>query len=586
MRSRLLLVITAIAILAGAAAVWRRGLVRETTDSESTAQGTGGPRRGGEIVGSVRSEPRTFNRAVNRDPVTDVVAFLTQGKLARLNRLTFELEPRLAERWESSADGLTHTLHLRRGLTWSDGTPFTSADVVFTFDAAYDANSGSILGSALHVGGKPIAAAAPDESTVVLTYPEPFGPGLRILDNLWVLPKHKLEPALKAGTFAKAWGTASPVSDMAGMGPFTVREYQPGQRLVFERNSRYWRKDDDGGALPYLDRIVLEIVPDQNAEILRLTSGNIDMTQSELRPDDYAPVKRASDGGRLRLLDLGIGTDADAFWFCLNPEAWKGKPSFAFVQRPEFRRAISHAINREHFADTVYLGAAVPVWGPITPRNEAWFSRDVPTYPYDIARAAELLRGLGLQDRNRNGTVEDAKGTEARFSVMVMRGNTAWERGAAAVRDQLAKVGITLDVVPLELGAMISQMLKSQYEAIYYRPMATDLDPAANKDFWLSSGSAHFWHFGQKTPATEWERRIDDLIAKHESTLDRAERKRIFDEVQRIFAENLPVLHFVAPRLYYAESSRVRGSTPSVLRPPVLWNADTISVAAARPLTN
>jgi peptide/nickel transport system substrate-binding protein len=553
--------------VAGTAVFWLRAPERDQA-----------PARGGELVASLRSEPRSFNRLVARDSVTDLLSYLTQGRLLRINRVTFELEPWLAERWESSADGRTHTLHLRPGLAWSDGTPFTAADVLFTVDALFRPGSGATLGSSLTVGGKPIAASAPDAHTVVITYAQPFGPGLRILENLWILPKHKLQAALDAGTLATAWNSATPPSEVVGTGPFTLAEYQPGQRLVLARNPRYWRKDESGTALPYLDRIVLDIVPDQNAEVLRLTSGNVDLTSTELRPDDYAPVKRAADQGRLRLRELGVGPDADAFWFCLKPEAWAGNPKFAFVSRPEFRRAISHAVNREQFAETVFLGAAVPVWGPITPGNKPWFWPDVPRYPYDVSRARELLRGLGLDDRNGNGIVEDVRGTEARFTVITQRGNTALERGAAALRDQVAKAGIALDVAPLELGAMVQQMLASKYEAIYYRPIATDLDPAMNKDLWLSSGSAHFWNLSQPTPATEWERQIDELMQQQAATLDPARRKAIFNDVQRVFADNLPVLYFVAPRLYYAESARVTGTTPSVIRPPVLWNADVISV--------
>jgi peptide/nickel transport system substrate-binding protein len=572
MRSRLVFVVAVVALLIAAVALWRRGLTPETPAA---------PRRGGQLVGSIRAEPRTFNRLIARDTVADLVALLTQGRLVRLNRVTFELEPWLAERWDASADGRTFTLHLRPGVTWSDGTPFTSADVLFSLEAIFTPGSGAILGSALMVGEQPIKATAPDAQTVVVTYPAPFGPGLRILDNLWIVPKHKLEPALRSGTFGTAWSTSTPPAEMVGTGPFMVSAYQPGQRLVLERNPRYWRKDESGTQLPYLDRVVLEIVPDQNAEVLRLTSGNIDLTQSELRPDDYTPVKRVADQGRLRLIDLGVGPDADAFWFCLKPEARKHDPKFAFVQKPEFRQAISHAVNREQFAETVFLGAAVPIWGPITPGNKPWFSPNVPRYPYDPARATELLKGIGLEDRNGNGTVEDAKGTEANITVITQRGNTALERGSAALRDDLAKVGIVLNIVPLELGTMIKQMLSSDYEAIYYRFLASDLDPAVNKDLWLSSGSAHVWNLEQKEPATEWERRIDALMREQASTLDPARRTELFNQVQRILAENLPIIYFVAPRLYYAESTRVTGATPSVMRPPVLWNPDVISVAGS-----
>jgi peptide/nickel transport system substrate-binding protein len=111
------------------------------------------------------------------------------------------------------------------------------------------------------------------------------------------------------------------------------------------------------------------------------------------------------------------------------------------------------------------------------------------------------------------------------------------------------------------------------------RALMTDLDPAGNLDFWLSSGSTHFWNIGQKMPATQWERRIDTLMDEQAATLDVEKRRAIFNDVQRIFAENLPALQFAAPRLYYGHSRRLMGVTPSVMRPAVLWNADTLSVS-------
>ncbi|HEY6362516.1 MAG TPA: ABC transporter substrate-binding protein, partial [Vicinamibacterales bacterium] len=292
MKSRSAGVIVTVVLLGGAYAIWR------SSGAPSGPVADAPPTRGGQIVQTIRSEPRSFNYIVARDQTTLMIDAVTQGRLVRINRATFELEPWLAERWESSADGRTHTLHLRPGVTWSDGAPFTSADVLFSFEAVYDPRSNSVLTDSLTVGGAPIRATAPDPQTVVLTYPGPSGPGLRMLDALPILPKHKLEPALKAGTLASAWNAQTPPADLAGTGPFVLREYQPGQRLVLERNPRYWRKAPDGGALPYLDRLVLEIVPEQNAELLRLQSGAADLTNSELRPEDYVPVRRAEQQGQ------------------------------------------------------------------------------------------------------------------------------------------------------------------------------------------------------------------------------------------------------------------------------------------------
>jgi peptide/nickel transport system substrate-binding protein len=131
----------------------------------------------------------------------------------------------------------------------------------------------------------------------------------------------------------------------------------------------------------------------------------------------------------------------------------------------------------------------------------------------------------------------------------------------------------------LELGALIQRLQACDYDAMYYRPVMTDLDPAGNLDFWLSSGPSHFWNMSQKLPATDWERRVDTLILEQAAELDPMRRETQFRAVQQIMAENLPVLHFAAPRMYYAHSARLRGVVPSVLRPPVLWNADSLSVS-------
>ena len=544
---------------------------RERSPSEPPAA------RGGQIVASIRGEPRTFNRYVAADQTSELLSLLLQARLVRVNRSTFELEPWLAERWESSPDGRTHTLHLRQGLTWSDGVPLTANDVLFSLRAVYDPKVDSLLADSLNAGG-PLHATAPDPQTVVLAFDAPSGRGLRLLDQLVILPKHKLEPALAAGTFATAYGTSTPPGDVVGAGPFVLREYQPGQRLVMDRNPRYWRTAADGTRLPYLDRLILQIVPEQNAELLRIQAGETDLTSSELRPEDYVPVRRAEQEGRLRLIELGVGPDADALWFCLKPEV-KGKdPRFAFVQRPEFRRAISYAVDREAFAESVFLSAAVPVWGAITPGNTRWFWPDIPRYPHNDETATMLLREIGLEDRNGNGVVEDAKGAEARFTVVTQRGIGWYERGTAFVRDELARVGIAMEIAPLELGAVIQRIQACDYDAMYFRPSFNDLDPAGNLDFWLSSGSSHFWNMSQKTPSTDWERRIDTLILEQAAELDPMRREVQFRAVQQIMAENLPVLHFAAPRMYYAHSARLRGVVPSVLRPPVLWNADTLSV--------
>lgn len=535
---------------------------------------------GGELAVTIRSVPRSFNPLVATDDVSAAIAVLTQARLVRVNPASFELEPWLAEGWDSSADGLTHTLRLRQGLTWSDDMPFTSADVLFSLEAARAADVTGASAAALVIGGEPIRAAAPDATTVALTYPAPSGPGLRLLEALPIVPKHKLEAALASGTLASAWGTATAPAEIVGLGPFVLREYVVGERLVLERNPRYWRATDEGQPLPYLDRLVLQVVADADDEFERLLSGAAHLPHRALMPDHLARARRAEDEGRLALIELGVATSADAFWFCLDPQTKRGDPRFAFVQKREFRQAISHAVDREEFAHAVFFSEAVPVWGPVTPGNRAWFSSNLPRYPHDPARARALLSGIGLEDRDGNEVVEDANGTEARFRVLTQRGIPDYERGTAILREYAAQAGVALDIVQVDADALNDRLTTCNYDAIYMRPQMSEIDPARNLEYWLSSGRAHVWNAAQPAPATDWERQIDMLMLEQARTLDPERRRAIFTDVQRILAEHVPVLYFAAPRLFYAHAPRVGGVTPSVLSPPVLWNADSLHVAA------
>ena len=558
-----------------------RGDGDPATRSSGTRAAEPLPARGGSVVASTRTEPRSFNRLIHPQIATEIVSLLTQGKLVRIDRVTQQLEPWLAERWDSSEDQRTFTLTLRENLKWSDGTPFTSADVVFSFAAVYDPRTQSQMASALKPGGQPLAVSAPDARTVVVTFPSLFAPGVRILDNLPMFPKHKLEPMLAAGSFGKAWMTNTPPSELVGMGPFVMTQYTPAQRMVFERNPHYWRRDDRGVQLPYLDRLTVEIVPDQDAELVRLQSGQTDFMQQGLRPSDLATLRPLELDNRLKIEELGVSLDSDSFVFNLREEKWAKDPRAPWMNRKEFRQALSHAVDREAFSDAVFLGTAVPIHGPVTPGNKDWFWASVPRYAYSRDEARKLLEGLGLRNRDQDEWLEDEQGNEARFTVLVFSSNDVLTRSAAVIREDLRQVGVALDVVPLEANTIFQRIVGGDFDAAFVQFTVTDTDPANSKDFWLSTGASHLWNMGQKAPTTDWERQIDELMTRQSATVDREERRRLFNDVQRIFAEHLPVMYFAAARVYVASSARMINLYPALTRPEILWSADTIAVRDA-----
>lgn len=567
--SRRILLALMLALVATTGSACRR------TSADRTADGS---QRGGELVASLRSEPGNYNRYFEPSAAADLVSLLTQARLVRVNRSTDTLEPALAESWQQSPDGRTLTLRLRRDITFSDGAPFTSADVLFSFAVAYDA-AGSVIAEGVTAAGGRLQPAAPDPHTVVITFAGPFAPGARILDNLPILPRHKLQQAFDAGTIQKAWTPATPLTEIVGLGPFVLTEHVAGQRLVFTRNPRYWRRGEGNAPLPFLDRLTVAIVPDQNAEALRLESGATDlMSNADIRPDDFARFKRLADQGRLRLVDGGVGLDPNLLWFNLKPST--SKAPRPWLQRKEFRQALSFAANRQALANSVYLGAAVPISGPVTPRNATWHSSSVPAYPHDPAKARQLFASIGLLDRNADGLLEDASGRPVRFSILMQQGVTARERAVSTMQQQFREVGVEVDVVGIDVNGLFKRWQSGDYDSIFHGFQASATDPAMNLDFWLSSGGSHVWNPNQKTPATEWEKSIDDLMNRQAATTALEERQRLFNEVQRIFGEQLPAIYFVAPKVTIAVSPRVGNISAAPQIPQILWSADTLTVAA------
>ncbi len=568
-RSRLVLSLILLAAIV-AASLWIFAKKRPTEVGARVPRSTGG-----ELVGSLRGDPAGYNRYTEPSAAADLLALLTHSTLVSVDRATDELQPALAESWTQSADGLNYILKLRNDVQFSDGAPFTSADVLFTARVVYDEKTNSSFRSAILVAGKPLTFEAPDPFTVVVRLPAPFVPGLRLLAGVPILPKHKLEAALDSGTFGDQWKAGTPLTSIAGLGPFVLDEHIAGQRMVFARNNRYWRRDTTGVRLPYLDKLTIAIIPDQNTEALRIQSGEIDlMSNGDIRAEDHAAFRRASEQGKLRLIDVGVGLDPNFLWFNL-------RGGNALFREKAFRQAISYAVDRQAIVNTVFLGAGVPIYGPVTPGNKTWYSESAPAYPHDPVRARELLKSIGLQLRAADGLLTDAQGRPVRFSLLAQKGHTVRERTAAMIQEHLRQVGITVDIVGLEPGGIFARWGSGDYETVYHGIQASSTDPSIGMaDFWFSSGSFHPWDPGQKSPATEWEARIDDLMRKVATAPTLTERQQLYAQVQKIFGEEQPAIYLVAPRVTLAVSNRVANPQPALQVPQLLWSAETLRVAS------
>ena len=252
---------------------WSGGTPQPVATPDSAA-----PTPGGRLLATYSTEPTNFLRIAQPTAANLMFSSLTQATLLRTDA-TGSFEARLAAKWSSSDDGLAWTIELRPDAKFSDGRPVTSADVVFSVRAAL----GTPAGADLKVDGQPVTVRALDDRTLVLTFPAPYGPGLNVLENLPILPQHKLEAAVTAGTVATVWAATVAPAEIVGAGPFVLKEYVPGQRLLFARNPHFFGRDDAGIPLPYLDEIDMTIVPEANTELLRLQSGDADDRSEERR---------------------------------------------------------------------------------------------------------------------------------------------------------------------------------------------------------------------------------------------------------------------------------------------------------------
>lgn len=557
---KLLAAAALIAILAGGAWIWRQ---RRTVQ----------PRDPSPIIATLRTEPESFNRLVSASAAVDVITHVIHAPLVKVDRQTGALMPWLAERWDALGPQ-SYRLHLARDARFSDGTPFTADDVVFTFRAVYDERVNSALATGLRVDGRPLAVTAEDPHTVRLEFPSPYGPGLAMLDVLPILPRHRLEDALLAGRFAQAWAASAPVESIAGLGPFAVREVRAGESMTFARNPHYFRRGRLSSEA-VSDLLVVRVVPDQSAEMVQLESGAADLATSGLRAEDIASFRSLEQRGRIRLHDVGVALDPNALWFNLKDGAAPSRDR-PWLQRTELRQAISRGVSRRRIIDTVFLGAADPVVTPVTPGHGAWHAADVAPPAHDAAEAGRLLSALGLDDRNGDGVREDRHGRPARFALLTQRGHTIRERTAAVIQEDLRRIGLAVDVVPLETGALIARIGSGDYDAVLFGLQASSPDPAVNLDFWMPSGAFHFWNPAQPAPASEWEGRIASLMDRVVRSPDQDERHRAFHDVQRVFAAELPAIYFAAPRVVVATSARLTGVKPAVLIPHVLWMPEAL----------
>ena len=539
---------------------------------------TGNP--GGILVYAQRAEPKTFNPVFNADNASREVLRLLNADLIHINRATLQTEPALAKSWKVSPDGRHYVLELRQGIHFSDGHSFDADDVVFSFQVYLDEKVQATQRDLLILDGKPIVVRKLDAYHVAFDLPVAYAVAERLFDEISMLPRHLLEKPYRDGKFAEAWGLRTPPAEMAGLGPFQVKSYVPGQRLTLVRNKYYWKSDSSGRRLPYLDEVELSFAGSETAQVMRFQAGESDVL-SRVSSRDFAVLEKDKERRGYVVADAGPGLVTDVLVFNLNEISPVALPQIAthqsFLRRLSFRRAVSLAIDRAAIAKLIYLGHAAPLAGPEPKGNPKWVNPAFPPPVRDVAKAREILAA----DRfswTPAGTLKDPDGRPVEFSLIISSSNAERGQMAVMIQDDLKAIGAVAHVVPLDSRSFGDRLQRTHdFDACLLGLLTPDADPNPNMPLWLSSGGNHLWNPEQKSPSTAWEAEIDDLMRRQLVTREYAARKRLYDRVQQIVMENLPLIPLVNPDVLVAARGDLLNFRPAVLDPSALWNIEQLS---------
>lgn len=547
-------------------------------------------RPGGRFVIGQTSGPRTFNAIMGSETSTLDVAERMFTTLTDFDNAAQKDAPLLAKSWETSADGLTWTWHLRRGAAFSDGHPITADDVLFSFEVACDDSLHPVVRDLLQVNGRKFEVSKRDSYTVVTRIDARYALMVPAVGSVRIMPKHVLEPAYRRGGFASAYAVSTNPDSLVTSGPFRLQRYVPGEKTVLTRNPWWFGVDSKGQRLPYLEELVYLIVPDQDAADLKFRAGESDAIDN-VKPENYRWYEDNQKAGNFTLYDVGPSLITNFFWFNLNrvhdPKSAKpaGAPSadpvkYAWFANPVFRRAVSMAVDRDAISRSVFFGAAVKNFSNTTAGNTRWHNPDLVHFDYDPEEAKRLLASLGWKDPNGDGYLEDAGGHTIQFSLETNSSNKVRIAMCNFIRDDLAKVGIKCDPAPVEFNTLVTHLRDNfQYDAILLGLQGgTPPDPGMGQNVYRSSGSTHYWNVRQSQPETPEEAEIDRLVSLNVSTSDMKARKEAWDRIQTLMNEQCWFIWLPTQIQKMPVRNRFGNVHPTAIPHRLLWNIDQVFV--------
>jgi peptide/nickel transport system substrate-binding protein len=463
---------------------------------------------------------------LSSDSASSAINSLVYNGLLRYNG-QLELEGELAERWEVSEDNRILTFHLRRDVRWHDGSPFTSADVKFTYELYIDPEIPTAYAESF---SQVTRVETPDPYTFIAHYDTPYAPALLSWATA-IHPRHLLE-----GTDV----LRSPLSrSPVGTGPYRFAEWVSGEKIVLDANPDYFEGP------PYIRRVVYRIIPDVSTQFLELQTGSLDfmgLTPLQFDRQTDTPAFRRNYN-KYQYLSFGYT------YLGYNLR----RPLFADVR---VRQALAYAIDKQELIDGVLLGYGVAATGPYKP--DTWvYNPAVRQYHYLPEKARQLLSEAGWQDSNGDGILEK-DGKPLSFTIVTNQGNDLRIKTGEIIQRRFREIGVDVRLRVIEWATFLKDFINpGNFDATI---LGWSGGPEPDQyNIWHSSKTApgQLNFIGFEHPG------VDELLERGRRVFDQEQRKHYYDRFQEILAEEQPYTFLYVSEALPAVSRRFRGVEPA-----------------------
>ena len=560
-------------------------LIEKTVTRPNTTNHFEPGKPGGTYSDMITGDPKSFNMLIaEKDGETASVLSPLVQYLADYDVVERKWKGHIADfeiKIDEQANKLDVVYTIKDEVYWSfyqnfkERVKVTSDDVIFWYNEIQgDEECGSSAFNS-HFMPMPDGSSAPitiekiDEKSFVFHFPQIVAEPI-LHTNMDFGPRFLYKAAKDRGgaeAVKKLFTVACNPKEIPSCGPYFLVEYLPGQRLLYRRNNDFWDRDSKGESHYYPEERIVQITGDANTGFLLFKQGKIEdysFTPEQVE-EAVSSAKNAispdgsfnqNHGGEGYTVFNAAGSMNASFWsFNQNPRN-KDQPFYEWFCKKEFRQAMSCLLNRERIISQTYRGLGEPKYSFFPEVNKFYDENIILQYRYSHARAKKLLEASGFV-RHEDGFLYDEKGRKVEFDLTINGSAAVFSDIAQIIADECKKEGITVTPRPTDFQKLVEQLMSSyDWQSIIIGFGGASLFPTQGSNVWVSDGNLHLWNPLQKSPATDWERRVDELYYKAKCIIDYEEAKPYWDEYQRIFLEQCPVIYLIRSRSFYGLQNR------------------------------